>query len=584
MRLLWVVITAWACWFALLVQPQHCKGFNQLNKGTFEKDSNLNVYTIRFNTDKATKDSYMKFIKDLYNALTDRADRDGDIPILPSSLGPNNPGQYVHVELSNGRRSVTLAIDLSNVYVMGIQAGNTAYFFKDVNKDIYKTVFPGEGIQREALPFTSQYGAMEGAAGVDDRREIPLGISRLGQQIDQVHNGGNRNIARALITMIQMVAEAVRFRNIEQKVVATIQSDSQYGEFYPDGLMLEWETSWGALSAAVQSAVDGIFPSAVQLNFDGGQVQVIETVRQILFFLSIMPLVCRRNYLEYTFSSSLSLPISRRGLQQEMSVDDKCNQVLEPKVHITGFDGFCVSVKDGDYSDGNSIVLTECKDGQENQVWSLRSQDQTIRSKGKCLTTYGYKQGNYVMIYDCDTAIPDATKWHIDSIVGKIKNPRSGLYLTADRRATGVHNLVIDHYQYASRQVWLPTNITTPSVNYIVGYRSLCVTQDGFNLVWMVYCTGNMKSLRWALYPDGTIRPEEHRGRCLQYTHGLQVISLGACGGWSNERWLFQVDGTILHVATGLLMDFIETSGLYQITLNDYTDSFSQIWFLTPYL
>ncbi|KAL2898898.1 Abrin-a, partial [Bienertia sinuspersici] len=552
MRLLCFIVVAWACWLAIVVEPQECMG---LGLSTSEKGSinQLSIYKIKFSTEKATKASYMRFIKDLYNALTNNADRTGDIPILPPPLQPNNPQQYVHVELSNGRSRVTLAIDISNVYVMGVQAGEVAYFFSDVSSAIHHTIFP-ESTQQERLSFTSQYGSMEGAAR-SGRKQIPLGIGVLGNQIDGVHTGETSKIARALIVMIQMVSEAVRFRNIEQKVVATIHGESHYGEFYPDSLMIEYENSWDPLSTAVQSAVDGIFSRAVQLVYDG-QVQIVETVRQILFILSIMPLKCRRNLeanqvvvpeyhssinnKHYYFASSILSIVS--PIKQEMrgygDGDDSCNQVLDPKVHITGYNGLCVSVNNGDYHNGNSIVLSECKQGQESQLWSLRSLDQTIRSKGKCLTTYGYKPGHYIMIYDCDTAVPDATKWQINSNVGQIINPKSKLSLTAKKDdSTGVYNLVVDQYQYITRQVWYPTNNTNPPVAKIVGLDSLCLTLYGTERVQMERCDQNIKDKKWAVYPDGSIRPEQHRGRCLKYEN---VITLGACGGWSDERWMFK--------------------------------------------
>ncbi|KMS97796.1 hypothetical protein BVRB_5g123580 [Beta vulgaris subsp. vulgaris] len=470
---------------------------------TKEENFDVNVFKIKFTTKKATRNSYMMFIKDLYNALTERGDRNGDIPILPLPLTPSNLQQYLHVELSNGENSITLAINISNVYVLGFQAGETAYFFNDIY-----------------------------------------------------------------------------------------------------GLMMEYETSWDPLSTAVQSATDGIFSTEVRLVYGQGEVQVVQTVRQILFFLAIMPLVCKRKsetrVVSQQYYSIIRIPLPHYNQHQQQpdysfsslqeargyNDGDTCDQVLEPKVHITGPDGLCVAVKNGDYNDGNMIVLNECKDDQENQLWTLRTWDQTIRSNGKCLTTYGYKKGDYVMIYDCELAAPDAAKWQIMSNLGRIKNPKSELHLTASKdAATGIVKVIVDHYQYASRQVWLPTNITKPTVTYIVGNQSLCLTQNGVDTVWMLLCRQRISDERWALYPDGTIRPEENQKLCLKYEDGNVLISLGTCGGWSDERWLFQGDGTILHLATGSVIDIIETPSLYQITATDFVeDRISQIWFLEPYV
>ncbi|XP_057251164.1 abrin-a [Beta vulgaris subsp. vulgaris] len=602
MRGMGISLATWTCLLVLLVEPQHYMGSHLPTK---EENSDVNVFKIKFTTKKATRNSYMMFIKDLYNALTERGDRNGDIPILPLPLTPSNPQQYLHVELSNGENSITLAINISNVYVLGFQAGETAYFFNDINSAIYDIVFP-DSTRRERLPFRGNYMEMQNAAKTH-RENIPLGIGVLGQFIENLYHvqpGQNSIIAKALIIMIQMVSEAVRFRNIERKVVATIDdsdgSETYYEEFFPDGLMMEYETSWDPLSTAVQSATDGIFSTEVRLVYGQGEVQVVQTVRQILFFLAIMPLVCKRKsetmVVSQQYYSIIRIPLPHYNQHQQQpdysfsslqeargyNDGDTCDQVLEPKVHITGPDGLCVAVNNGDYHDGNMIVLNECKDDQENQLWTLRTWDQTIRSNGKCLTTYGYKKGAYVMIYDCELAAPDAAKWQIMSNLGRIKNPKSELHLTASKdAATGIVKVIVDHYQYASRQVWLPTNITKPTVTYIVGNQSLCLTQNGVDTVWMLLCRQRISDERWALYPDGTIRPKENQKLCLKYEDGNLLITLGTCGGWSDERWLFQGDGTILHLATGSVIDVIETPSLYQITATDFVeDRISQIWFL----
>uniref|UniRef100_A0A803N7E5 Ribosome-inactivating protein n=2 Tax=Chenopodium quinoa TaxID=63459 RepID=A0A803N7E5_CHEQI len=553
--------------------------------------------------------SYMRFIRDVYNELTKNADTSGEIPILPRPLQPTNPQQYFLVELSNGGINVTLGIDISYANVLGIQIGDEAYFFYEVSSDIYETVFPDN--RAVQLPFNINYESLENAARVVDRREIPLGIGELDCQINEMDIGynspyRNKKIARALLVMIQMIFEAVRFRNIEQRVIESILGVSQYDKFYPDGLMIEYENNWGNLSARVQSAVHGIISPAFQLNIDG-QVQTILTidnVRQVVFFLAIMPLICvpnrvvPENSINDGFASSLMSvvsPISRSRLtlqQKEIrGYDkyhgyDKCDQDLEPKVHITGFDGLCVSVENGYYNDGNGVVLSVCRNRQEHQLWSLRSSDQTIHSEGKCLTiNYEYSQENNVMIYDCNATVPRATKWQIQSSIGKIKTQKSGLSLTAEKDAAGVYNVVVDPYQHVPRQVWFPTNNTEPPVTKIVGYDLLCLTLDGVHHVQMANCDDNIKDKRWAVYPDGTIRPEQHQGRCLQYKHGQNEIIQGACSGYSDERWIFRADGTILHEATDMVMDVIETPALYQVTVNDYNGNrFSQIWFMTQTL
>ncbi|KAG4165410.1 hypothetical protein ERO13_A13G077500v2 [Gossypium hirsutum] len=400
-----VLIVSWAYWISI-VEPSCCIAVT-------ENEHKLKIYTVRFTTERATRNSYLMFMKDLYNALTERADRSGDIPILPPrSAQPTDPRQYVLVELSNGYQTVTLALNVSNVYILGYHASAGSYFFSDVPNDVRNALFPGSS----GLPFTGRYGALEGAAGVGDGREIPLGMNELRQHIDNLNcinpNNNRAPIARALVVCIQMVSEAARMRNIQQQILAVAEphADGTYGTFNPDGLMTEYETSWEDISSAIQSATDGIFASAVRLVYDAQEL-VLSTLRQVIFIIALMPMECNpRPNLQFLRMSTSTSSLRSSGLVDN---SDTCEKVLAPTSHITGQNGFCVDVYEGIYHDGNKVILWECGQNQANQLWTLTSNDNTIRSGGKCLTTYGYSSQNYVMIYDCDTAVPDATKWEI---------------------------------------------------------------------------------------------------------------------------------------------------------------------------
>ncbi|XVF25407.1 hypothetical protein REPUB_Repub13aG0210000 [Reevesia pubescens] len=588
----WVVLAIWVCWISMVeLQPRCCMGI-----AATENEHMLKIYTVKFTTRGATRNSYLMFIKDLYNALTVRADRSGDIPVLPpQSAQPTNPEQYLLVELSNGYQTVTIALNISNVYILGYQPGgsgstSTSYFFSDVPTDVRNALFPNTQ-QRLPLPFTGRYGALEGAAGVDDRREIPLGMDELRQHIDNMNylqpSTSRGPIARALIVCIQMVSEVVRLRNIQQEILAVAdpRSDGTYGVFYPDGLVMEYQTSWEHISSAIQSATDGIFTTAVRLAYDGQEL-VLSTLRQVLFIIAIMPAVCRNtgaNNMQLlrmpTLISLSNFPMAMRSTGLEDN-DDTCERSLAPTSHITGQNGLCVDVYQGSFHDGNKIILRECGQNQANQLWTLRTNDNTIRSGGKCLTTYGYSSGSYVMIYDCDTAVPDATKWEIRSD-GSIRNPRSGLVLTGSKDSSGMINLVVDNNFYGSRQAWYASNNTKPSVTTIVGYNNLCLLASG-SRVWLEKCVTNDAEQQWAIYPDGTIRPQNNRNGCLKYANaGGDLVTVGTCDGWNEERWRFQSDGTILHVVTEQVMDVKNTDAILpEITVNDNSDQRpSQTWF-----
>ncbi|XVE96509.1 hypothetical protein REPUB_Repub02eG0228600 [Reevesia pubescens] len=554
----WIVLAIWACWISMVeLEPRCCIGM-----AATENEYKLKINTVKLTTRRATRNSYLMFMKDLQNALlTDRADRSGDIPVLPpQSAQRTDPDQYLMVELSNGYQTVTLALNISNVYILGYQPGgsgstSTSYFFSDVPTDVRNALFPNTQ-ERRSLPFTGRYGALESAAGVEDRREIPLGIDELRQHIDNLNyvqpSTSRGPIAKALIVCIQMVSEAVRLRNIQQEILAVAEPrrDGTYGVFYPDGLVMEYQTSWEHISSAIQSATDGIFTTSHA-----------ET-RELI--------ICR------TSMSLSNLPMTMRSTGVEDD-DDTCEVELAPTSHITGQNGMCVEVYQGSYHDGNKIILWECGQNKTNQLWTLRANDNTIRSGGKCLTTYGYNFEDYVMIYDCDTAVPDATKWEIRSD-GSIRNPRSNLVLTGSRDSSGMFNLVVDSNFYGSRQAWYASNDTNPSVTTIVGYNNLCLLASG-SRVWLKECMSDDAEQQWAIYPDGTIRPQKNRNGCLKYKDWDLVI-VETCDGWNEERWRFQSRGTILNLATDMVMDVKDTGAtLLEITVNNFNNQPSQTWF-----
>ncbi|XP_022740689.1 agglutinin-1-like [Durio zibethinus] len=218
-------------------------------------------------------------------------------------------------------------------------------------------------------------------------------------------------IARALIVRIQiMVSKAVRFRNIQQEVLAVAEpnKDGIYRKIYPYSLMIEYQNrcqSW-----------------------------FLSNLRQVLFIIAIMPLTCINTVANLLL---LRMPAS-----------------------ISSF-GYA-----------SSLLMAMRSTSLEDQ------DDNTIRSGGKCLTTYGHSSRNYVMIYDCDTAVSDATKCKIWTD-GSIRNPKSGLVLTGSKDSSGTIILVVNNNFYGSRQAWYASNNTKPPVATIVGYNGLCLLASG---------------------------------------------------------------------------------------------------------
>ncbi|EHA8590316.1 putative Ricin [Cocos nucifera] len=184
-----------------------------------------------------------------------------------------------------------------------------------------------------------------------------------------------------------------------------------------------------------------------------------------------------------------------------------------------------------------------------------------------------------MMIYDCTTAATAATLWEVwDN--GTIINPKSALVLSAESANSGT-TLTVETNIYASRQGWLASNNTEPFVTSIIGFMDLCMETNGTN-VWIGNCTSDQIEQKWAIYADGSIRPQQNQDDCLTSNDNLQgtnIIVLPCSPGQSSQRWLFTNDGTILNLYNGFVMD-VEASdpSLKRIILWPFTGNPNQKW------
>nr|GEX99970.1 hypothetical protein [Tanacetum cinerariifolium] len=144
-------------------------------------------------------------------------------------------------------------------------------------------------------------------------------------------------------------------------------------------------------------------------------------------------------------------------------------------------------------------------------LWTFKS-DGTIRSNGKCLTANGYASGDYIWIFDCDKAEPEATKWVLYKS-GTIMNPRSGLVIAAE---SSTQRTVLN------------------------------VAEDN-----------NSSRQQWALYGDSNIRLYSDRTLCVTSNghESSDSIFLLKGQGSGDEGWTFMADGTILNPNARLFMD-----------------------------
>ncbi|XP_057979730.1 ricin-like [Malania oleifera] len=157
-------------------------------------------------------------------------------------------------------------------------------------------------------------------------------------------NERQSTLARSLIVAIQMVSEALRFTYIEQWVCNRIGGG--YKIFRPDAAMISLENKWKALSKAVQTSKDGIFPSPVQLQKPDFTPFFLSNLNdnKLAPNLAILLFYCGAGTSDpHHFSQML---FTRSVVGDNDDVDSVCLS-WEPTARIAGRNGLCIEVTDG---------------------------------------------------------------------------------------------------------------------------------------------------------------------------------------------------------------------------------------------
>ncbi|KAK1370574.1 Pulchelin B-chain [Heracleum sosnowskyi] len=155
------------------------------------------------------------------------------------------------------------------------------------------------------------------------------------------------------------------------------------------------------------------------------------------------------------------------------------------------------------------------------------------------------------------TAVPDATKWEIwDN--GTILNPRASLVLSATSGSART-TLTMQQNLYASSQAWVVSNNTQLTVIPIMNnVGDMCLEAPDYS-PRIIYrgCQSGERRQSFAVYPDGTIRPDRRRDDCLTALAGPGILGLvtAVCNGGAQQRWSFNRDYTISTLDTGLAID-----------------------------
>ncbi|THG07608.1 nigrin b-like [Camellia sinensis] len=223
--------------------------------------------SISYNVAGATWTTYRDFIGELREIVSRGTRTVNGLPVLKLESEVLVGNRFVLVGLINGD-TVTLAIDVVNLYLVAFSgANNKSFFFKDATTLQLKNLFVGT--TQTKLSYTSNYSILEKQS--KPRDQLPLGPTPLANAITSLWHGGS--VAEPLLVVIQMVSEAARFRYIEEQVRKSI---TQKNTFTPKGLIVTMENEWGSMSKQVLLSPDEEhFINPVQLKDDNYKILTI---------------------------------------------------------------------------------------------------------------------------------------------------------------------------------------------------------------------------------------------------------------------------------------------------------------------
>ncbi|CAH9124709.1 unnamed protein product [Cuscuta epithymum] len=207
------------------------------------------------------EDDYQEFISKVREAL--KYSTSHNIPML---MPQTQPLSWLDLHLTSGEATIILRMDRRNLYLRGYSrdGGQTFWEFSD------SSLIPGS----RHLTYSGSYASrtdsgstLVGVAGTT-RRKIYLGQQNL---VDDIRNlartedpttGGDdvSRCAKALLRLIQMFPESIRFQSITRHIATNWDSSAQLSEE-----LVLLQNGWGTLSSAVQRADEPCWTPATPL-------------------------------------------------------------------------------------------------------------------------------------------------------------------------------------------------------------------------------------------------------------------------------------------------------------------------------
>ncbi|KAK9103134.1 hypothetical protein Sjap_020388 [Stephania japonica] len=572
MKIGWSAILAVWIWWVTIQSHQIWSSTSGPPLTADSKVGAPNYPEVAFDARQVDGEAYRKMLATLRNLLLVNGDYSHGIPVLRDPTTVPDTERYVLLIITgtNGQ-TVTLAIDVTNVYVIGYRVSDQRYFFTEAPTNAPSLLFTNI---TSPIPTrrSSNYNQLEARAGVR-RTNIPLGLQSLLSAITTLTSQPEN--PRSLLIIIQMISEAIRFWEIESRVINNIA-----GEFRPDNYMIDLENNWGGLSEQIQRSDFLVFERAITIGN-----MVADSVHSfVIAGLYLIMLVCNPLPRSTTsFVSHLQL-IKQQQLQPDFGTAETCKHTVEPTTRIRGRDGLCADVEGYVYRDNTPIVLFQCRTSDfHNQLWTFKKNGR-IQSLGKCLAASGSTAGSGVVIHDCETLGDAALRWAM-LYSGTLVNVFSGLALTARNGASG-SRLTLEgrDFFYSTFSSWEATNNLSNFGVSIRGESNRCIYYNGRRGVYTETCARGSARQLWRIYPDNTIRPQNWIAGCLEDAsltrNNWIYIQAGRCDSSSeSHKWVFR-KGSIMNPKSNLVVNDDNANHRGYLNALAFNGGRNQLWTL----
>ena len=212
-----------------------------------ETEESQAAFTVKFNLSGGSS-NYKKFIETLRRRVGEYFFHNH--PVLPNQ---NSTNQRFHIVLVNNDIEITLSIRWENLYLIGYKTKDSTSWL-EIEKYTTDPASPHQILGSTFLGFSGNYRDLERAA-CKSRNEIALGQQSLIGAAYDLQNSIKRPPlvrgkirAHALIIMIQMICEPMRFVKISDHIVENFSSC-----ITRENWMVDLEVNWERISCDLLS-------------------------------------------------------------------------------------------------------------------------------------------------------------------------------------------------------------------------------------------------------------------------------------------------------------------------------------------